>query len=120
MQLKLAQQSEAFFFPKLLVESEARTYHGRVGPGRKAGRRGGATQDGTPTEQYAQETSDPCTFQGIDETMLECFSRSTNKRNQMREQNLQLTTGFSAVYQQDCECSSFLAADQWTDALLSL
>ena len=34
----------------------------------------------------------------------------------MREQNQRLTTGLSAVYQRDEKRSSFLAADQWTDA----
>ena len=52
-----------------------------------AGRRGGAGQDGTPTEQFAHETSAPRTLQGIEDTSLERFSRSTNKRNPMRQSN---------------------------------
>ena len=65
------------------VEPKTRTHHGRVGSGRTAGWRGGAGQDGTPTEQYAQGTSVPRTPQGIEETMPECRPRSTNKRNPM-------------------------------------
>ena len=51
----------------LPVESTTRTYHGRVGSGRPAGQRGGAGQGGTPTEQFAQETSGPRAFQGMDD-----------------------------------------------------
>ena len=44
------------------VESETRTYHGRVGSGRGGARRGragqsGAGQDGTPTSRFAQNTN---------------------------------------------------------------
>ena len=67
----------------IFVESRTRTYHGRVGSGRTAGRRGGARQEGTPTEQYAQETSAPGTHQGIEETSPQRLSRSTNKHNPM-------------------------------------
>ena len=52
--------------------------HTEGGSGRGA-RRGGARQDGTPTEQFAQEISDPRTPQGIEETSPERFFRSTNK-----------------------------------------
>ena len=45
-----------------LVESKTRTYHGLVGTGRTARRWDGVGQDWTPTEQFAQETSDPRTF----------------------------------------------------------
>ena len=38
----------------------------------------------------------------------------------MAEQNLRLTTGSSPVYKRDEKRSFFLAADQWTDAYLSL
>ena len=65
------------------VESKTRTYHGRVGSGRTAGRRGGARQDGTPTEQFAQETSVPRTPQGVEDTSPERPPRSTNKQNPM-------------------------------------
>ena len=51
--------------------------------GRTAGRRGGVGQDGTPTEQFAQETSIPRTLEGIEDKSPERFSRSTNKRNPM-------------------------------------
>ena len=65
------------------VESKTRTYHGWVGSGRTAGRRGGAGQDRTPTEQFAKETSDSRTLHGIEETSLERLLRSTNKQNSM-------------------------------------
>ena len=61
------------------VDSKTRTYHERVGSGRTAGRRGGARQDETPTEQFAQETSVPRTPQGNEDTSPERLSRSTNK-----------------------------------------
>ena len=47
------------------VESETRTYHGRVGSGRKAGWRGGVGQDWMPTKLSAQGASLPRTFQSI-------------------------------------------------------
>ena len=65
------------------VESKTRTYHGRVGSRRTAGRRGSAGQDGMPTEQFAQETSVPRTPQSIENTSPERLPRSTNKRNPM-------------------------------------
>ena len=66
------------------VESKTRTYHGRVEAlGGTAERPGGIGQDCVPTELFAQETQVPCTLQGIAETALERFSRSTNKRNPM-------------------------------------
>ena len=65
------------------VESKTRTYHGRFGSGRPAGRPGGVGQDWVPTELFAQETQVPCTLQGIEETPLERFSRSTDERNPM-------------------------------------
>ena len=65
------------------VESKALTYHGRVGSGRTAGRRGGAGYDGTPTEHFALGTSVPRTTLGIEGKYLERFSRSTNNRNPM-------------------------------------
>ena len=65
------------------VESKTRTYHGRVGSGRPAGRPGGVGQDWVPTELFAQETKVPCTPQGIEKTLLERLSRSTSKRNPM-------------------------------------
>ena len=66
------------------VESKTRTYHGLVGSGRRtAGRGGGAGQDRTPTERFAQETTVPRTFQGIEHTYPELLPRSTNKRNPM-------------------------------------
>ena len=49
------------------VESQTRTYHERIGSGRTAGRRGEAGQDGTPTEQFALETTVPRTSQGIED-----------------------------------------------------
>ena len=47
--------------PEQPVESKTRTYNERVGSGRTARRRSGANQDGTPTEQFAQETGIPRT-----------------------------------------------------------
>ena len=41
--------------------------------------RGGAGQNGTPTDRLAQETSDPRNLQGIEHTCPERLFRSTNK-----------------------------------------
>ena len=68
---------------KTLVESKTRTYHGRVGSGRTAGRRGGVGQGWVLTEFFAQETRAPRTLQSIEETTPERPPRSTNKRNLM-------------------------------------
>ena len=46
--------------------------------------------------------------------------RLSSKPKSTEEQNVRLTTGLSAVYPRDDGLSSFLAADQWTDAYLSL
>ena len=64
-----------------LAEPKTRTYHSWIGSGRSAGRRGRAGQDGTPTEQFAQDASVPRTPQGIEDTSPERHPRSTNKRN---------------------------------------
>ena len=96
-----------------LVEPKTRTYNGRVGSGRTEGRQGGVG-DGMPTEQFAQRTSVPRTFQGIENTSPEHFSRSTTSEilcKPMEEQNPRLTCGLSAVYQRHEKRSSFLAAD---------
>ena len=74
---------QSFRMELKLVESKTRTYHGRFGSRRTAGRRGGAGQDGTPTEQFAQKTSVPHTLKSIEDTSLERLRRSTNKRNPM-------------------------------------
>ena len=65
------------------AEPKTRTYCGRVGSGRMAGRRSGVGQDWMPTELFAQETSFPRTLQGIEDTSPERPPRSTNKRNPM-------------------------------------
>ena len=65
------------------VDSKTRTYHGRVGSERTAGRPGGVGQNRTPTQYSAQETSAPRTLQGFANKSLERLSRSTNKRNPM-------------------------------------
>ena len=57
---------------------------GRVGAthGGAAGR-GGAGQDGTPTDRFAQETIVLRTVQGMEDNRPERFFGSTNKRNPM-------------------------------------
>ena len=65
------------------VESETRTYHGRVGSGRPAERPGGVGQDCVPTELFAQKKKVYCTLQTHQEMSLQRVSRSTNKRNSM-------------------------------------
>ena len=63
------------------VGSKTRTYHGRVGTERMAGRRDGVGQDWAPAEQFDQETSVPPTVQGIEKILRERLPRGTNKRN---------------------------------------
>ena len=70
-------------FIEVPVESETRTYHGRVGSGRPAERPGGVGQDRVPTELFAQKTKVYRTLQQIVEMSLQRLSRSTNKRNPM-------------------------------------
>ena len=61
---------ELLIFEEFLVESKTRTYHGRVGSGRAAGRRGGAGQDGTPTGLFAQDTTVPRTLYRASKTRI--------------------------------------------------
>ena len=94
------------------VDSKTQTYHGHVGSKRRtAGPRGGIDQNGSPTERFAQGTISR-TLQGIENTCPERLSRSTNKRNRIQ------TDGETqrALDAPDDGRSSFLAADQWTDA----
>ena len=65
------------------AESKTRTYHRRVGTERLAERPGEVGQDWVPTELFTQEEKVHRTLQGIEETSLQRFSRSTNKRNLM-------------------------------------
>ena len=86
----------------LLVEYKTRTYHGLVGSGCTAGRRGGAEQDATPTKQFAEETSVPHNPQRIEDTSAERLPRSKKLRNPTvckpkEEQNPRLTSGSQPV-----------------------
>ena len=63
---RLAKKQPTRLLSREPVESKTRTYHGRVGSGRAAARRGGVGQDWVLTELFAQETRDPRTFQGIE------------------------------------------------------
>ena len=108
------------------VESKARTYQGRVGAGRRtAGRRGGgrAGQDGTPMGRSAQETDIPCAFRGFQGIVRNCPERPPGSKNKRNPSNTELgntITGWPAVDPRDEGCSSFLVADQWAVAYLSL
>ena len=59
------------------VEFKTRTYHGRFGSGRTAGRQSGVGGNLALTELVAQKTRVARSFQGIEETTLERLSRST-------------------------------------------
>ena len=61
----------------------------------------GAEQDGTSTGRFAQETTVPLAFQGIEDNCPERLFGSTNKRNPIVNQyvggqNVWLTSGLSA------------------------
>ena len=65
------------------VESKTRTYDGRVGSGRTAGRRGRVKQDWTPTEQFAQKTNVSRTLRSIEDTSPECSYARVNPWNKI-------------------------------------
>ena len=94
---------------------------GRVGAahGRAAGR-GGAGQDGTPTDRSAQVTTPTFVPSKASHTiLLNDFSEARTSKTlctPMGEQKPRLTSGLSAGR----NVSSFLVADQWTGAILSL
>ena len=79
----LRKHAQTKFYLNRIVESKTRTYHGRAGSGRTEEWRSGVAQDWMPTELFAQETWVSRTFQRIEHTSPECFSRSTNKQNPM-------------------------------------
>ena len=106
-----------------LVESKTRTYHGRVGSGRPAERPGRVGQDWVPTELFAQETK---VLVPTKASKKRRFNVSPEARTNeilckpKEKQNQRLTRGWPAVYHRDRERSFSLAADQRTDAFLSL
>ena len=100
------------------VDSKTRKCNGRVGSGRTAGRRGGVGQN---SSSRRQATLVPFKVSKTRRLNVSPEARTTHiVCKTMEEQNLRLTRGLSAVYQRDRERSSFLAADQCTDACLSL
>ena len=80
-------RSFALIFQSFLVESKTRTYVPRAGGGGaahgEAAGPGGAGQDGMPAGRFAQETTDPLAYQGIEDNCPERLFGSTNKRNPM-------------------------------------
>ena len=66
------------------VESKTRTYHGRVGSGRRtAGRLGRAGLDRTLTDRFAQETTVPRASKASKTNCPEQLFRSTSNGNIM-------------------------------------
>ena len=63
------------------LDPKTRTYYGRVGSGRTAGRRGEDGQDGTLTEQFVKETS--ASYSLKNQKTRGRLLRSTDKRNPM-------------------------------------
>ena len=83
-----------------------------------------AEQDRRPTGRFAEEKTKFLAAQSIENECYELLFGS-NKQTQilyksMEEQSPRLTRGLFAVYLRDEGHSSFLAADQCTDAYLSL
>ena len=108
-----------------LIESKTRTYHGRVGTGRRtAGWRGGDGQHRTPTGRPAQETTVPRIPPRQPKTVLLGVSLEARTSEipfkPMGEQKQRLTRGLCAVYPRDGGRSSFLVADQCAADYLSL
>ena len=108
------------------VESKTRTYHGRVGTGRRtAGRRGGAGPGRTGRRQIGSPRIQPSPLpsKASNTPVLNVSSGSRTSEmlcKPVGEQSPRWTRVGSAVYQRDEKRSSFLAADQWTVAFLSL
>ena len=96
------------------------------GSGRRGARRGGGAQRGRAEQNAdgsggpeASRLSSPPGYRGqLSGTSLQART-SEILRKPMKEQNPRLTRGWPAVFQRDVKRSSFLAADQCTDAYLS-
>ena len=110
---------------RLPVEPKTRTYLGRVGTGNHGGMEGpgGDGQHKTPTGRFAQEKQPLLPSRRWKNDLLGVSLEAPTKETlckPMEEQNPRLTRGLSAVYHRGEKRSSFLDADQWTDAYLSL
>ena len=97
---------------------------GRVGR-RTAGRLGTAgpaewNADGFLRAGHNRHSCPPGHREQLSRTSLRKHEQAKSYVNRMREQSPRLTTDLSAVYQRDEKRSLFLAAEQWTDAYLSL
>ena len=107
------------------VESKTRTYHGRVRAGRRtAGRRGAAGPDRTELDGTVRPGDNhplcppelPAHRRQLSWTSLRKHEQTNYYGNRWRNK----THGWPAVSPRDDGRSSFLAADQRTDAYLSL
>ena len=95
---------------------------GRVGaPGGTTGR-GRAGRDADRTVRPGDKRPSHPLRHRINDAEMTLLKHGQAKSyvNRTREQNPRLTTGLSAVYHRDEKRSSFLAADQRTDAFLYL
>ena len=112
------------FCPCIIVESKTRTYHGRDGTEAAHGgaMRGRAAQDADGTFSPRRKKFLFPSRRWKNNILGASLEARTIEilRKPMEEQNPRLATGSSAVYHQDRERSSFLAADQCTDAYVSL
>ena len=110
----------------IFVESKTRTYHGRLAAGRQtAGRPGRAGPGRTGRRRVGSPRRQPTLLSSRASKTIVLNDSSEARTTEFickstEEQNRRLTTGSSAVYHWDRERSSFLAADQCTDAYLSL
>ena len=108
------------------AESKTRTYHGRVGAGRRTARRRGQAvpgwrgrrRFGSPRRHLSLVPT------RVAKTTVQNVSSEARTKEFLckpaEEQNPRLTRGSSAFHQRDRERSSFPAADQCADAYLSL
>ena len=69
-------------FVSKITKSTCRIQNPDIQRAGRVGAHGGAAGRGR-AEQFAQETNDPRTLQGIEDTSPERLPRSTNKRNPM-------------------------------------
>ena len=104
------------------VESKTRTYHGQVGTGRRtAGRRGGAGLGRVGRRWVSLPRRQPSLIPSrrSKKTLLGMSLEARTKETlckPMEEQNVRLTRGLFVVCPRDDGRSSFVAADQCTDA----
>ena len=105
------------------VESNTRTYHGRVRSKRQAERPDGVGQAWMPTELPAKKQKTTVFTKASKKNRFNISPEAQTSEFPFKptvQHNQRLTTGLLAVYQGDVKRALCLDAEQWTDVLLSL